>query len=281
MIIEIMIGVGAAILSAYLPLKFRNRLKVVSLKKGQTARINKFIDLYIERIPENQRVPPDHIIKFLNSEKNAASLREFRKKVALGYDTVHFLLLATSGWEVMGFTKVIYVKSISCLFVAYIAVSNHGSAYEQHVVSKLLAEIVQYAKAPKSINSLMFEIVINDNTREHVAKEKRFRHYARAKNYKLKKIAAKYYQPEVCSFDTGECGMEAANLFLLHLGADDGSMEFSRPSYENLIRSLYTFIYMESFRQADYQLADDYQKFLENIIQRTMSEQIGEKISVI
>jgi hypothetical protein len=275
-IIPVLCAILGVVLGVYF-LKFRNRLRIVPLKKGQTTRIDKFVDLYLERIPEDQRVPPGHFVNFLNSPRNATSVHEFGKKVASGVDTVHFLLLATSNGEVIGFTKVIYVKEISSLFVAYIAVSNNGSEHEQHVVSILLSKVLQYAKASRNVNKIIYEIVINDGG--HISRERLFRHYADSKNYRCKKFQATYYQPEVCSFEAGECGMERANLFVLELY--NQNQDWTRNTYEELIRSIYKFIYLESFLLADYKLSSKYQYFLESIVNMTMAEQHGDIILAV
>lgn len=117
-----------------------------------------------------------------------------------------------------------------------------------------------------AIQTIVYEICAEPNSSKE-AKDRLFRHYASIYGVRLRHIGAKYRQPEICSFDSGECKLTNAELYIGYLGehAKDASNRIARTEYETLVSSIYRSVYLMSFALAEPQLTKQYGDFLERV----------------
>ena len=116
-----------AVFTVWLTLKLRDRLRVKIVSKLNKNKFNELVALYIDRVPDYERVPPDHFKAFFKTSYTSSSSRNFRKRVKLNSRPVHLLLIAQTSQGICGFLKVIFIPNICSLFIAYLvtAVESH------------------------------------------------------------------------------------------------------------------------------------------------------------
>jgi hypothetical protein len=179
---------------------------------------------------------------------------------------VHLLLIATCAGNVCGFLKAIYVPDIRSLFIAYL-VTAKGQNHEERSVSQGLISCMFAACKGTSVESVIFEIC-NEAGSRHDGKAKIFRHYAAALNIKVRRIEAKYHQPEICSFDEGDCKITNADLYIAYTGcvAPNELHSMPRKYYERLVSAIYKHVYLVSYAFAEPDLTERYDDFLNDAI---------------
>lgn len=276
-IIGIAIAIVIGIFSIVIPIYYSKKLKVLILKPDDAKRIEKSINLYFEKIPDEQRIPPDHLIKSLKLPSSALSVKDFKVKVASGYRIVHLPIVAEIQSEIVGFLKAIYVKDMSYVFIAYLVSKNFNQFDSIRITSVLLNEFYDCIKKLNQIDSIIYEIVKEEN-KKHLAKERLFKHTARTKEFKVKLVDAPYIIPEVCSFDEGDCEIYDSNLFILQLKNNASSI--SKTEYLKVINSIYNNIYTQSYKDSEPELVEKHREFVELIIS-DISKKLCDKISLI
>lgn len=271
------LGIIIAIIAIYYPIRYSKQIKTSFLKPSDSKRVDKSIDLYFEKIPDEQRIPPDHLIKSLKLPSSATSIKDFKSKVAGNNSVVHLPLIAEVQDEVVGFLKVMYVKDLKYIFIAYLISKNYNGFDSTRISTALLNKFYCCIKDIKSIDFITFEIVeeTNDN---HKAKERLFKHTARIKDFKAKHIDALYLIPEVCSFDEGNCSIFPSRLFYLDLKGD--SIFITKDHYLRIVDSIYKNIYTESYRVAEPLLVGKHIEFVD-LIKTEINQKVKDKIYLI
>ena len=117
-----------------------------------------------------------------------------------------------------------------------------------------------------AILRIVYEICAERGS-NHQAKARLFQHYATTFGIKLRKIDARYQQPEICSFEAGDCKLTNAVLYIAHLGseAEKAWHSMSRGEYESLVSAIYKNVYLMSYALAEPQLTEKYRDFLHNV----------------
>lgn len=271
-IIGIFLGSVIAIYAIYYPIKYSKKLTVSFLKPNDTERIQKSIDLYCEKIANEQRIPPDHLIKSLTLKSSAITERDFKKKVKGNYNTIHLPLIAEFQGEIIGLLKAIYVKDLKYMFIAYLISKSANNLDSTRITTALLNKFYNCVKSISDIKFIAFEIV-EETDNKHIAKEKLFKHISRAKNFKAKCINALYLIPEVCSFDEGQCNIFKSRLYYLDLKENRECL--SKSEYYNIVKSIYDNIYTESYRVSEPDLVIQHTKFTKTIIQQIKKDGCG------
>ena len=118
--------------------------------------------------------------------------------------------------EICGFLKAIFIPDIRCLYIAYL-VTAPGSDHAEGPVAQELVSRLFAACRDSAIQSVVYEICAEPKSSQE-AKDRLFRHYASVYGVKLRHINAKYQQPEICSFDSGDCKLTNAKLYIARLG---------------------------------------------------------------
>jgi hypothetical protein len=270
------IGIIIAIIAIYYP-RYSKQIKISFLKPTDSKKVDKSIDLYFEKISDEQRIPPDHLIKSLRLPSSATSIRDFKKKIESNL-VVHLPLIAEVQDEVVGFLKVIYIKDLKYIFIAYLISKNHNDFDSTRITTALLNKFYRCIKDVKAIDFVTFEIVEETNE-SHKAKERLFKHIARIKDLKARHIDALYLIPEVCSFDEGNCGIFPSRLFYLDLKGGNSSF-ITKDYYLSIIDSVYKNIYTESYRVAEPLLVDKHIEFVD-LIKTEINQKVNNKINLI
>lgn len=261
------LGVLIAVFAIYFPIYYSKRINTIILKEKSTQDFNRAITLYFDRIPDEQRIPPDHLKKSLNPDISAVSKKDFRKRVKKGDNIVHLPIIAKCEGEIIGFLKAIYVKEGNFIFISYLISKSFKERESSLVTTRMIKLMKKCIDELKYIDYVVYEISI-DNDGQHKSKERLFKQISRLNNLKSYYIATDYKIPEICSFDEGECEVYDANLFLTPLKSDQ--LEIGKQKYIELVKSIYTNIYLETYVVSEPELVDNYKVFLEMIMAETM-----------
>lgn len=261
-IVPILVAILGAALSAWFTKKIRDKLQVKVVSNLGSEQFQQLSSLYCDRVQDYERVPPHHFKAFFNREHSAKSLREFRKRTFKADVPVHLLLVAKSSDKICGFIKSIYLPDTHCLFIAYLVTSSTASHEDRTVSQKLLSALCTACNGSK-VNSIVYEICADLNSR-HEPKARLFRHYASALGIKLRRIDAAYQQPEICTFEAGDCKLTNAELYIAYLTAEslEDNNTIARAEYAKLVTSIYKYVYLMSYTIAEPLLADKYKDFL-------------------
>ncbi|NNN20115.1 MAG: hypothetical protein HKL84_09745 [Acidimicrobiaceae bacterium] len=264
-IIAILTIALTAWLTVWLTAKWRDRLRVKVMRKLSHQQFEELSALYCERIPDYERVPPNHLQAFLRRQHSAKSLHDFKRRLNRSTDPVHLLFVARTASGICGFLKAIYIPEVRSLFIAYL-VTSKGADYEERTVSRQLLSRLFRACHGTVIQQVVYEICAARGA-NYQAKARLFQHHATAFGIKLRKIDAKYQQPEICSFDAGDCKLTTAALYIAHLGSEAERTwhSMSRDQYEKLVSSIYKNVYLMSYALAEPQLTEKYRDFLHNV----------------
>jgi hypothetical protein len=265
LLVPIILTILGVILKVWLPRKMRDRLRVRVVANLSGQQFQQLSALYCDRVPDYERVPPNHFQAFFQREHSAKSFRDFRHRTRRATAPVHLLLVARTSEGICGFVKAIFIPDLRCLFIAYL-VSAPGGSYEDRRVAQKLISSLFAACQDSTIQSIVYEICAEPMSK-HKAKARLFRHYGSALGLKFRRIAAKYQQPEICSFEEGDCKLTNAELYITHVGnqAQDAWHSMERAEYENLVLSIYKNVYLLSYAVAEPQLVERYRDFLHRV----------------
>ena len=263
---SILVPLLLTIFGVWLTTKWRDKLRVRVVSKLNSKQFEQLSSLYCERIPDYERVPPHHFQAFFRREHSAKSIRDFKRRIRCTTAPVHLLLVARTSVDIYGFLKAIFIPEVRCLFIAYL-VSAPGSSHEERTVTQKLISRLFAACRDSAIQSIVYEICAEPKS-SHKAKARLFRHYATALGVRLRRIAAKYQQPEICSFDAGDCKLTNAELYIAHLGnqTQDAWHGMPRHEYERLVSSIYSNVYLMSYALAEPELTEKYRDFLHRVM---------------
>lgn len=268
-IIIAIIGILVAIVIAYLtivyPIRYSKKMNVCFLKSNDADNVQKFIDLYCEKIADEQRIPPDHLKKSLALKSSATTIKDFKKKVNGNFKTVHLPLFVKSQGEIIGLLKAIYVKDLEYVFIAYLISKQFNNFEPTRITTSLLNKLYHSIEGIEKIKFITFEIVEESNNK-HIAKERLFKHITRAKYLIAKCINASYLIPEVCSFDSGVCDTYKSKLYYIDLKEDVTFLHKNR--YYSILNSIYDNIYTESYRVTEPRLVRQHINFTKKIMQQ-------------
>lgn len=271
-IIPILVSIILAILGVWLPRKMRDRLRVRVAPQLNSKQFGQLSMLYCDRVPDYERVPPNHFRAFFQCEYSAKSLSDFRHRIRQASTPVHLLLIARTSESICGFLKAIFIPDIRCLFIAYLVTAPGGNHEERTATQKLLSSM--FAVCQNSIiQSIVYEISVEPKS-NHKAKAQLFRHYGATFDVKPRCIAAKYQQPEICSFDAGDCKLTNAELYITHMGnqAENAWHTMARAEYENLVSLIYKNVYLMSYALAEPKLTEKYRDFLQKVMRNLFDE---------
>lgn len=270
-LVPIILTILGVIFGVWLPRKMRDKLRVRIVPKLNGKHFEQLSALYCDRVPDYERVPPNHFRAFFRREHSAKSLSDFRLRVNCATAPVHLLLVARTSEGICGFLKAIFIPDVRCLFIAYL-VTAPGSNHEHRTVTEVLVSSLFAACQNSAIQSIVYEICAEPKSK-HSAKARLFRHYATTHGVKLRRIDAKYQQPEICSFDAGDCKLTNAELYIAHVGnqAQNAWHSIARAEYENLVIAIYKNVYLMSYALAEPQLTEKYRDFLQRVTRNLFS----------
>ncbi len=254
------------IFGVWLATKWRDRLRLRIVSKLNSKEFEQLSALYCERVPDYERVPPNHFRVFFRREYSAKSVRDFRRRIYRTGAPVHLLLVAQTSRGISGFLKAIFIPDVRCLFIAYL-VTAPANNYEERTVAQKLVSYLFATCRNSAITNVVYEICAKPQT-NHKAKARLFRHYASALGVQLRRIAAKYRQPEICSFDAGDCKLTDAELYIAHMDNQAQIVwhSISREEYEKLVSAIYMNVYLMSYALAEPQLTEKYRDFLRRVM---------------
>lgn len=261
----LIIPLALTILGVWLAMKWRDKLRVRVVPRMKDAEFQELSALYCDRVPDYERVPPKHFRAFFGREYSARSVRDFRRRTKASDGPVHLLLVARTSKDICGFLKAIFVPDTRCLFLAYL-VTARANNNEEGSVAQLLLSSVLTACRTTTIQSIVCEICVQSQS-THGAKARLFRHYASAHGLQLRRIEAKYQQPEICAFDAGDCTLTEAQLYIAYLDSpvQNAWASMTRDQYQALVSAIYKNVYLMSYALAEPQLRDRYVAFLKGV----------------
>jgi len=255
----------SVIFGVWLTRKWRDKLRVRVVATLNDEEFDDLSGLYCDRVPDYERVPPSHFRAFFGKQYSAKSNRDFKRRIARDDAPVHLLLIADTPEGICGFLKGIYVPGIRSLYVAYL-VATRGNMHEERGVTQKLMSALFSACRDSSVGSLVCEITIHPKS-DHNAKARLFRHYANTHGLQLRRIVAKYQQPEICSFDAGDCNVMNAELHIAYLNNPslNAGHSIKRDDYMDLVSAIYKHVYLMSYALAEPQLTEKYRDFLQRL----------------
>lgn len=261
-IVPVAVAILGAILSAYFSKKMRDKLKVKVVSTLNDKKFQRLSTLYCDRIPDYERVPPNHFRAFLHPRYSANSIRDFKNRIQRSKIPVHLLLVAQTSNRIFGFVKAIFIPNIRCVYIAYLVAAPGGGFENQEVAQRLLSSFFK-ACQNAGVKSIIYEIC-KDSDSKHKAKSRLYRHYASVFGIKLRCINAKYQQPEICSFDAGDCKITEAELHIAYIEdyTQDALRNIDFSEYKDIVISIYKHVYLSSYVMAEPQLVEKYKKFL-------------------
>lgn len=265
-IINILVPLLLTIFGVWLAVTWRDKLRVRIAPKLNSKQFGQLYALYCERVPDYERVPPSHLRAFFRREHSAKSVREFRRRINHTTDPVHLLLVARTSEGICGFIKAIFIPDVRCLFIAYLVTAPGNNNEERTVTQKLVSCLFAVCRN-SAINSIVYEICSEPKSK-YKAKARLFRHYASALGVQLRRIVAKYKQPEICSFDAGDCKLMSAELYIAHVGnqTQNAWQSIARDEYEKLVSAIYKYVYLMSYALAEPRLSEKYRDFLQRVM---------------
>jgi len=265
-IISILVPLFLTIFGVWLATKWRDKLRVRIVPKLNSKQFGQLSALYCERVPYYERVPPNHFRAFFRREHSTKSVREFRRRINQTTAPVHLLLVARTSEGICGFIKAIFIPDVRFLFIAYL-VTAPGKNHEERTVTQKLVSYLFAVCRNSAINSIVYEICSEPQSK-YKAKARLFRHYASALGVQLHRIAAKYQQPEICSFDAGDCKLMSAELYIAHVGnqTQNAWRSIARDEYKKLVSAIYKYVYLMSYALAEPQLTEKYRDFLQRVM---------------
>lgn len=264
-LVPFILTILGAILGVWLQRKMRDKLRVKVVPKLNGKQFEELSALYCDRIPDYERVPPNHFRAFFRREHSAKSLRDFRHRIRQATAPVHLLLVARTSKGICGFVKAIFISDIRCLFIAYLVTAPWSNHEDRTVTQKLISSLFA-AYQDSTIKSIVYEICAEPRPKNK-AKARLFRHHASTFGLKFRRIATKYQQPEICSFDAGDCKLTNAELHIAYIGnqAENAWHSIERAEYEKLVSAIYKNVYLMSYAVAEPQLVEKYRDFLHRV----------------
>ena len=165
--------------------------------------------------------------------------------------------------------------------IAYLVTAPGSDQAEGTVAQGLYRASSAPSCQGSAIRSLVYEICAEPKSSQ-LAKDRLFRHYASIFGVKLRHIRAKYQQPEICSFDSGECKLTNAELYIAHLDEPGQHpwRNMARDEYTTLVSSIYNNVYLMSYALAEPQLTEKYRDFLEDVMQHLFAGIKGKTIEL-
>ncbi len=240
--------------------KHRNKFKVNFLSENNRKMVDEAMTFYVNNMPPEDRIPPKHLKNSIYSKYTAKSKKSFKKGV-LKKNEVHLALLAIKNGRICGFLKAIYIPKRNYVFIAYLISVSKENVESSFVTSKLVNAFLECVSETKMVDFILFEIVEGEKSK---AKERLFKHIAGNMGFTCKRIDTKYFVPEICSFDEGDCEFYDSKLF--YIPVLDKATKFTKKQYFTIIKSIYRDIYLESYRVSEPQLVKDYRVFTEMIL---------------
>ena len=270
-LVPLLIGLFILWLTLWLTPRMRVKLRVGVVRSLRPQSFNELSALYCERVPAHDRVPPIHFRAFFRREHAASSARDFCRRAKRNRQPVHLLLVARTCHGLHGFLKAIFVPQVRCVFIAYL-VSDRGGTHEERTVAQQLVALLVEVCRNSGAESVVCEISAKKKT-DCRAKAKLFRDYASAHGLSLRRIAAKYLQPEICSFDAGDCNVTEAELHIAHLAdkAKQAWHTMGRQEYTDKFTAIYQNVYLMSYATAEPQLTEKYRDYLHKTAKQVFS----------
>ncbi|MEI7789247.1 MAG: hypothetical protein WCI23_11385 [Chlorobiaceae bacterium] len=260
--------------------KKRDKLRVRVVSKLNQKQFEELSSLYCHRVPDYERVPPNHFQAFFQQKLSAKSIRNFRHRIHLAANPVHLLIVTRSPEGICGFLKAIFIPDIRCLFIAYLVTAPPTGKDERIIVQRLVS-LLYMACRRTVIESIVYEICVEPKS-SHKAKARLFRHYATSLGVKFRLIAAKYQQPEICSFDAGDCKLTNAELYIAYLSekGQEACHTITQKEYKNIVSAIYRDVYLMSYALAEPQLTNKYKDFLQGVIRSLFAVETSKTIEL-
>ena len=196
----VVVAIATAILSAVFWPMFGSKIQhpiCHMLRKGDSEdTIQAVFNFYIDRVDHSERIAPDFLRHFLDSENHSVrSMSDLKRHCAVAQYPIHILLYVTQAKKVIGVCKLMYLCKISSFFIAYYAARPNTNASSTDILDVIIKYIT-----PCIGSDLNIYYEISPNIKKHntqVAKERLFGHYARSRNFFVKTLLVNYLQPEI------------------------------------------------------------------------------------
>jgi hypothetical protein len=237
------------------------------------------VALYLERVPDYERVPPDHFKAFFNCEYVASSHRDFRRRVAANVLPAHLLITARVSGDTVGFLKAIFIPGLRTLFIAYLVASKDRQYAERQIATRLLTKLFETSR-DSAVSSIIFEICSGAQGTEEDSKQRLFRHHARLHGIQVFRLDGPYSQPEICDFTDGPCGTTPAHLYIAPITQSFNRNAMTFDEYRELVSGIFKYVYLASFTQAEPRLNERYRDFLSEVSDRLFANPQPQNITL-
>jgi hypothetical protein len=264
-LVPFLIAIVAAFFTVWLTRRWRDKLKVKIVSTLPAQEFEQLSALYCDRVQHFERVPPNHFRAFLKRDFSASSIRNFRRRSKRSNSPLHLTLIAKSSNGIRGFIKAIFIPEVRGLYIAYLVTSAGGDQAETAVAQQLVSKLF-IACHKSAVDHIIYEICAEPKLNQQ-AKDRLFRHYASVYGITLHHIMAPYLQPEICSFESGDCQVTEAELYIADLNRSTfgKNRSITRREYVRLVSSIYNSVYLTSYTQAEPGLAKQYGQFLQRV----------------
>jgi len=116
-IVPIILTILGVLLAIWLPRKMREKLRVRVVAQLNGKQFEQLSMLYCDRVPDYERVPPNHFAAFFRREYSAKSISDFRRRLRQTSTPVHLLLIARTSEGICGFLKAIFIPDVRSLLL--------------------------------------------------------------------------------------------------------------------------------------------------------------------
>lgn len=210
-----------------------DRIIVSAISRTDSPDLQAFIEIYERRIPEQDRVSNDDIIRWVGrSGRNHHKGRE------------DYTLVAKHNGEVLAIAKVMFSRNKRLCFVAYLAAKGStrksSGTNERLAVAKLVRWIATRIKKQKT-KAVVFEVAAGTSQ----AKLRKFREYAVVHDRACCRMELQYVQPDMESTTTES--ERQMNLLYVGYGTGTGEGTCSLLDAMEVLDFLYSDIYYETF----------------------------------
>jgi Domain of unknown function (DUF4062) len=210
------------------------------------------LDLYENRIPENEKFEAPDIVRWLREDQD-----QRRRGIAGPRD---YFVVAKQDGKVCGFTLLHYYPTVQLAFVAYL-VAEKGVPTDHGFISQKLLEKVAWVflneEYLRPCKGFLLEVDdpgranTPDEKRERLARVRLFSMLAESLGFSLRALDIDYHQPLLWIPETGETSMEVPMILMYarRLPSEEANNRLAKPEVAMLLAFVYKWLYPEGFSE--------------------------------
>jgi len=230
----------------------QQQIFIKELHKSSDPDIDRFIDLYQEKVPESLRINTEEVWRFvICKEKRTENVQ-------------HYIFLAKTIRGVIGFIKVIYNVKLSYCFISYLAIRNEN--HIPHKCVKLLVKKVYSFFVKKRKIAVVFSEVEKNTINNKSTMAKLAARYAKEYKITTYQLELDYIQPKMPGFTYNEDKEKTLSLVYFPIYTPAREFEYKNTILQ-YIKSIYFDIYYPSCKCLS-PIDNEYQYYLMNLINR-------------